>query len=66
MNDREDNVLQIFYPFSESDHALGQSGFQTSPNITLPKNYEEVDVKDEIKAFFDADAINGTDMGVIQ
>ncbi len=64
MNDREDNVLQIFYPFSESDHALGQSGFQTSPNITLPKNYEEVDVKDEIKAFFDADAINGTDMGL--
>ena len=43
-----------------------KADFKPSPNITLPKNYEEVDVKDEIKAFFDADAINGTDMGVMQ
>jgi hypothetical protein len=65
----EDNVLQTFpfspwgdffyqiYPFYEEDAALGQSGYQTSPNIMLPNNYFQVDVQNQIKAIRDADAI---------
>jgi hypothetical protein len=65
----EDNVLQTtpfspwgdyvyqIYPYYEKDAALGQSGYQTSPNITLPNNYFQVDVQNQIKAISDADAI---------
>jgi hypothetical protein len=71
----EDNVLQphpfypvdiIYevYPFFENDAALGQSGYQTSPNITLPKNYVQINVQDQIRAIHDADAIEGEDFGL--
>jgi hypothetical protein len=61
-------ALQI-YPTFESDLALGQNGFQKYPmypildsiyNLmkreSLPKNYIEKDVKDELVAICDADA----------
>lgn len=71
----EDNVLQprpfypadIYYevyPFFEKDAALGLSGYQTSPNITLPKNYVQINVQDQIRAIHDGDAIEGEDFGL--
>lgn len=42
----------VYYPRYEGDLALGQSGSQ--PGVTLPNNYRQMDVLDEI--YFDADA----------
>jgi pimeloyl-ACP methyl ester carboxylesterase len=75
LNNPEDNVLQPlpFYPIDlfyqiypkfDKDLALGQSGYQRSPNIVLPKNYVQINVQDEIKAIPDTDAIEGWDFGL--
>ena len=60
----EDNVLEPnlnyslqIYPSFEGDLALGQSGYQTLLNITLPTNYKEMNVQDQIAAIRDADGI---------
>jgi len=71
----EDNVLEMYpfrpfdyaykiYPLFEGDLALGQNGYQSSPNITLPENYKEQDIKDQIKDIYDADKIEGDDFGL--
>lgn len=71
----EDNVLEMYpfrpfdfaykiYPLFEGDFALGQDGYQSSPNITLPENYKELDIKDQIKDIHDADKIEGDDFGL--
>ena len=52
------------YPFFEKDSALGQSGHQTSPRITLPNNYVQVNVENEIGAISNADAIDGRDVAL--
>jgi hypothetical protein len=52
--------IQI-YPSFEGDLALGYNGSQTLPNITLPANYNQVNVHDEIKNISDADGIAGED-----
>ena len=57
-NTLEPNPEKPIYPFFETDLALGQSGYQKVPyNITrsLPNNYIENDVKDELVANCDAD-----------
>ncbi len=75
MNNPEDNALESLpfypfdwfyeiYPFFEKDSALGQSGFQTVPSITLPRNFDQTNVTSEIKAISNADAIDGTDIGL--
>lgn len=66
----EDNLLEPnpekpyfpyqVYPSFEADRALGQSGYQKIPDIyninkSLPGNYIEIDVKDELVAKSDAD-----------
>ena len=56
----EDNVLQFIYPCYEAgDNALGLDGKQQF-GITPPSNsiYQEINVKDEIKPFPDADGID--------
>lgn len=71
----DDNVLEMYpfrpfdfayriYPLFEGDLALGQNGYQSSPNITLPENYKEQDIKDQIKDIYDADNIKGDDFGL--
>ncbi len=71
----EDNVLEMYpfrpfdlaykiYPFFEGDLALGQNGYQKLPNITLPENYVEVNVKNNITDIHDADGIEGDDLGL--
>jgi esterase/lipase superfamily enzyme len=53
----EDNAFQI-YPSYEGDWALGQTGYQTTPfNIvqSLPANYHQTNVQDEIPPSCDAD-----------
>ena len=59
--DPEDKALGriIFYPHYEKDNALGLNGYQVSPKITLPNNYDQVNVINEIKPKFDADGIGG-------
>jgi len=42
----------VYYPFYEGDLALGQNGYQSG--ITLPNNYNQTNVQDEI--YFDKDA----------
>lgn len=75
MNNPEDNALEplpfypvdLFYeiyPFFEKDSALGQSGYQTVPSITLPGNFNQTNVISEIKAIPNADAIDGVDIGL--
>jgi Alpha/beta hydrolase of unknown function (DUF900) len=57
-NTLEPNPEKPIYPFFETDLALGQSGYQKVPyDITrsLPNNYIENDVKDELVANCDAD-----------
>jgi pimeloyl-ACP methyl ester carboxylesterase len=71
----EDNVLEKYpfqpfdfaykiYPLFEGDFALGQKGYQNSPNITLPENYNEEDIKDQIKDIYNADAVYNDDFGL--
>ena len=68
----EDNVLELYpfrpfdyvykiYPLFEGDQALGQAGYQKIPPISLPTNYNERDVKNEIKVIGDADAMGSDD-----
>jgi Alpha/beta hydrolase of unknown function (DUF900) len=68
----EDNVLEWYpfspfdfafkvYPLFEGDYALGQVGSKNIPRVSLPTNYSEEDVKDEIKAIGNADAIGSDD-----
>jgi pimeloyl-ACP methyl ester carboxylesterase len=68
----EDNLLELYpfrpfdfaykiYPIFEGDQALGQAGYQKIPPISLPANYNEKDVKDEIKAIGNADAMESDD-----
>ena len=64
----KDNVLVQIYPLFESDQALGQSGYQKVPydiNLTtksLPDNYYEKDVRNEIVPICDADADGKRDL----
>lgn len=67
----EPNLTDPFnqiYPYFEADWALGQSGYQKVPydmNTTtksLPKNYSEKEVQDEIVAICDADADGKPDL----
>ena len=55
--------IQI-YPSFEGDLSLGNIGAQVFPPITLPKNYEPINVKDEIKNISDADGMAGEDLGL--
>jgi pimeloyl-ACP methyl ester carboxylesterase len=62
------NPFNQIYPYFEADWALGQSGYQKVPydmNITkksLPKNYDEKEVQNEIVAICDADADGKPDL----
>ena len=61
----KDNVFELIYPLFERDIALGQSGYQKLPYpITFPKNYEDIDVTDQIKAIHDADGIEADVFGL--
>ena len=61
----KDNVFELIYPLFEGDFALGQSGYQKLPYpITFPKNYEDIDVTDQIKAIHDADGIEADVFGL--
>jgi len=73
--DSEDNMLQphpfpiidmnySIYPNAEKDTALGQVPYQMSPKITLPINFEPINVTNEIKAIYDSDLLNNTDIGL--
>ena len=44
------------YPSFEGDSALGQSGSQTTPKISLPSNYVDINVTKEIPFNNDSDA----------
>jgi Alpha/beta hydrolase of unknown function (DUF900) len=54
-----DDSLEWFYPLNENDSALGQTGAEKG--ISLPINYKEKDVKDEIKSICDANGHNSCD-----
>jgi hypothetical protein len=58
-NHLEPRIYMQIYPFYENgDLALGQSGHQISPypmTLSLPHNYAEIDVKNEILPICDAD-----------
>ena len=65
-NTLEPNPEKPIYPFFETDLALGQSGYQKIPydiKITksLPDNYIEKDVKEELVAECDADGDGKSD-----
>jgi Alpha/beta hydrolase of unknown function (DUF900) len=65
-NTLEPNFEKPIYPFFETDLALGQSGYQKVPydiKITksLPDNYIEKDIKDELVANCDADGDRNID-----
>jgi hypothetical protein len=65
-NTLEPNPEKPIYPFFETDLALGQSGYQKVPydiKITksLPDNYIEKDVKEELVAECDADGDGKSD-----
>jgi hypothetical protein len=65
-NTLEPNFEKPIYPFFETDLALGQSGYQKVPydiKITksLPDNYIERDIKDELVANCDADGDRNID-----
>lgn len=61
--------MYLFYPFQiypafEDDLALGQSGYQTVPDDilpSLPKNYIQTNVQNEILPLCDADADGSPD-----
>jgi hypothetical protein len=70
----EDNIYQpnfIFpffpyqiYPSVEGDWALGQSGYQTIPYdiaLSLPKNYNQINVQNELAPLCDSDGDNKID-----
>ena len=60
----KDNVFELIYPLFEGDFALGQSGYQKLPYpTTFPKNYEDINVTDQIKAIHDADGIEADVFG---
>jgi hypothetical protein len=64
----EPNSINPFSPFQvypsfEGDLALGQNGSQTFPNITLPSNYVQKDVQNEIPFNKDADKDELCDVG---
>jgi pimeloyl-ACP methyl ester carboxylesterase len=61
----EDNALELIYLCYEGgDNALGRTGKQEI-GISPPRlNYLEIDVKDEVMAFTDADANNVCDFGL--
>ncbi|HEU5120304.1 MAG TPA: alpha/beta hydrolase [Candidatus Nitrosocosmicus sp.] len=50
----------VYYPKYEGDFALGQSGAQ--PDITLPNNYRQMDVADEISFNTDANGDGNCDL----
>ena len=52
------------YPSFEGDLALGFNGSQNIPKITLPKNYNQVNIENEIEAINNTDAIAGEDFGL--
>jgi hypothetical protein len=55
-----DDSLEWFYPMAEkNDNALGLTGAEKG--ISLPKNYNETDVKDKIKSICDANGHNSCD-----
>lgn|SRR5918994_1584015 len=55
-----DDPLEWFYPMAEkNDSALGLNGAEKG--ISLPTNYKETDVKDEIKSICDANGRNSCD-----
>jgi hypothetical protein len=58
-------ALQV-YPKFEGDLALGQSGYQISPEkpIALPSNYKQIDVQNEIPFDSDADGDGKCDLPV--
>jgi|SRR5918999_559509 pimeloyl-ACP methyl ester carboxylesterase len=70
----EPNLTNPFYPFQiypsfEADRALGQNGYQKVPKYqdlkelkSLPGNYDEKDVQNEIAAICDADADGNPDL----
>ena len=69
----EDNVLeprlvfQIYPSYEFGDLALGQSGYQTIPydiSLSLPDNYNQINVKNEILASCDADGDRKADLGL--
>ncbi|MGB9169797.1 MAG: alpha/beta hydrolase [Nitrososphaeraceae archaeon] len=56
--------MQIYPSYEFGDRALGQSGYQTLPypiSFSLPKNYVQIDVENEIPAICDADGDKKTD-----
>jgi len=73
---KEDNVLEPYpetslpiYPLFESDFALGQNGSQKIPydinkTKSLPSNYKDIDVTNEIKAIRDADGLEAEVYGL--
>jgi hypothetical protein len=56
--------MQIYPSFEFGDWALGQSGYQTLPypiSFSLPRNYVQIDVENEIPPICDADGDKKTD-----
>ena len=65
----EPNFEKPIYPFYETDLALGQSGYQKIPNDiarSIPNNYIEDDVKDELVANCDADGDKKIDFPFVE
>ena len=61
--DPKDKALIKFYmKKDENDTPLGLNGHQK--NITIPLNYNETNVQNEILALYDADGDNKTDLGL--
>ena len=60
--DPKDKVLLNKYTKDENDTPLGLNGHQK--NITIPSNYDETNVQDEIEALADADADSNPDLEV--
>lgn len=66
----EPNTIYPFFPFQvypsfEGDWALGQSGYQTVPYdiaTSLPSNYRQINVQNEIPPICDADADGSPDL----
>ncbi|SRR5215204_27921 len=73
-NALEPNSVYPFYPYQiypsyEGDWALGQSGSQTIPydiSLSLPTNYTQINVQNEILPICDADGDNKPDFPLVQ